>query len=75
MNIPLWGWIGFIGFVLLLKYGLAAILVFVGIKMLLVDVAPIPIAASLIVVVGILATSMIASRWSVPQVELPAELQ
>ncbi len=44
-----------------LKYGLAAILVFVGIKMLLVDVAPIPIAVSLSVVIGILAISMIAS--------------
>lgn len=44
-----------------LKYGLAAILVFVGIKMLLVDVAPIPIAISLSVVIGILIVSMIAS--------------
>ncbi len=46
-----------------LKYGLAAILAFVGTKMLLVDVAPIPIAASLAIVVGILATSIIASLW------------
>lgn len=44
-----------------LKYGLAAILAFVGTKMLLVDVAPIPIAVSLSVVIGILAASMLAS--------------
>ncbi len=48
-----------------LKYGLAAILAFVGTKMLLVDVAPIPIAVSLSVVVGILATSILASLWRV----------
>ena len=47
-----------------LKYGLAAILAFVGTKMLLVDVAPIPIVVSLSVVVGILAISMLASVWS-----------
>lgn len=62
-----------------LKYGLAAILAFVGIKMMLVDVAPIPIAVSLSVVVGILATSMLASLWGVraksvarlPLIDLP----
>jgi len=48
-----------------LKYGLAAILAFVGIKMLLVDVAPIPIFASLSVVMGILVTSVLASLWHV----------
>jgi len=47
-----------------LKYGLAAILAFVGTKMLLVDVAPIPIVVSLSVVIGILATSVLASLFS-----------
>lgn len=64
-----------------LKYGLAAILVFVGIKMLLVDVAPIPIAVSLSVVIGILAVSIIASLWrgktsaeaSSPLIDFPRE--
>ncbi len=47
-----------------LKYGLAAILAFVGTKMLLVDVAPIPIVVSLSVVIGILAISIVASLRS-----------
>lgn len=46
-----------------LKYGLAGILAFVGTKMMLVDVAPIPIAVSLSVVAGILVTSVITSLW------------
>lgn len=44
-----------------LHYGLSAILVFVGSKMLLVDVFHIPVAVSLSVVVGILALSVFAS--------------
>ncbi len=52
-----------------LKYGLAGILVFVGTKMMLVDIAPIPIAVSLIVVVGILATSVVASLWRSREVQ------
>lgn len=47
-----------------LKYGLAAILAFVGTKMLLVDVAPIPIVVSLSVVIGILVASILASLCS-----------
>jgi tellurite resistance protein TerC len=46
----------------LLSYGLAVILVFIGSKMMLMDVVKIPVLASLGVVVGILAITMI---WSV----------
>ena len=46
-----------------LKYGLAAVLVFVGIKMLAVDVAPIPITLSLFVIASILGTSVAWSLW------------
>ena len=52
-----------------LKYGLAGILTFVGTKMMLVDITPIPIAASLSVVVGILATSVVASLWRSQEVK------
>lgn len=44
-----------------LNYGLAAILVFVGAKMLIVDVYKLPIAVALGVIAGILAISIIAS--------------
>jgi tellurite resistance protein TerC len=44
-----------------LHYGLAAILAFVGIKMLLVDVYKIPIGIALSVVAGILLLSVLAS--------------
>jgi tellurite resistance protein TerC len=44
-----------------LKYGLAAILVFVGAKMCLTDIFKIPVEISLIVIVFILAISMLAS--------------
>ncbi len=44
-----------------LKYGLAAILVFVGVKMCLADVVTIPIELSLIIIGFLLAISMIAS--------------
>jgi tellurite resistance protein TerC len=46
----------------LLSYGLAVILVFIGTKMVLIDVFKIPVAVSLGVVVSILAITMI---WSV----------
>jgi len=45
----------------LLKYGLALILIFIGIKMLLIDIYKIPILLSLLVVAITLAGSMIAS--------------
>jgi tellurite resistance protein TerC len=44
-----------------LAYGLSAVLVFVGAKMMLVDVYKIPIQVSLLVIVLILAVSVIAS--------------
>lgn len=44
-----------------LKYGLAAVLTFVGIKMCLADIYKIPVEISLIVIVFILAISMLAS--------------
>jgi tellurite resistance protein TerC len=47
-----------------LKVGLSAVLVFVGAKMLLLDVYKVPIAASLAVISGILATSILASLLS-----------
>lgn len=46
----------------LLNYGLAVILVFIGTKMMLIDVYKIPVGVSLGVVVGILAVTMF---WSV----------
>jgi len=46
-----------------LKYGLAAVLTFVGIKMVIVDFYKIPIGVSLGVVAGILAVSILASLW------------
>lgn len=48
----------------LLKYGLALVLAFIGVKMLLIDVYKIPVGISLTVVLVILATSMIASVWA-----------
>ncbi|MFN0186580.1 MAG: TerC family protein [Aquabacterium sp.] len=45
----------------LLNYGLAVILVFIGTKMMLIDVFKIPVALSLAVVVGILAVTMLLS--------------
>jgi tellurite resistance protein TerC len=46
-----------------LKYGLAGILVFVGGKMTLVDIAPIPIALSLTIIATILVLSVGWSLW------------
>jgi tellurite resistance protein TerC len=45
----------------LLNYGLALILVFIGSKMMLIDVFKIPVAVSLAVVIGILVITML---WS-----------
>jgi tellurite resistance protein TerC len=52
----------------LLNYGLAVILIFIGTKMCLIDVYKIPVAASLGVVVGILAVTMVLSqRFAKPE--------
>ncbi len=46
-----------------LKVGLVAILAFVGLKMLVVDVVEMPVWASLAVIVAVLAASVAASWW------------
>jgi tellurite resistance protein TerC len=46
-----------------LKLGLAVVLSFVGVKMVLVDIYKIPVALSLGIIAGILAISIIASLW------------
>ncbi len=50
-----------------LKYGISVILFFVGVKMLLSHFLPIPIVASLGVIVGILALSVLASKIFPPK--------
>lgn len=50
-----------------LKYGISVILFFVGVKMLLSHFFPIPIVASLGVIVGILAVSILASKIFPPK--------
>ncbi|PKO40117.1 MAG: hypothetical protein CVU30_17465 [Betaproteobacteria bacterium HGW-Betaproteobacteria-3] len=50
----------------LLSYGLAVILVFIGSKMMLIDVVKIPVLVSLGVVVGILAVTMALSLRTAP---------
>ena len=50
----------------LLNYGLAVILVFIGSKMVLIDVFKIPVAVSLGVVLGILAITMVWSQKTAP---------
>lgn len=50
----------------LLNYGLAVILVFIGGKMLLIDIYKIPVAVSLGVVLGILAITMVWSAKTAP---------
>ncbi|HET9424962.1 MAG TPA: TerC family protein [Gemmatimonadaceae bacterium] len=49
-----------------LKYGLAAVLVFVGAKMMLVDVYQIPVVASLAVVAGLIGASIALSLLRPP---------
>jgi tellurite resistance protein TerC len=50
----------------LLNYGLAVILVFIGTKMMLIDIFKIPVAVSLGVVIGILAITMVWSAKTAP---------
>jgi tellurite resistance protein TerC len=60
-----------------LHYGLSAVLVFVGLKLTLSDVFHVPTIASLAVISGILAVSILASIWRAkqlrPRVQEPAE--
>jgi tellurite resistance protein TerC len=57
----------------LLKYGLSAVLAFVGVKMLIAGFYHIPLAASLGTIVGMLAISIIASRIFPEPAESEAE--
>ena len=50
----------------LLNYGLAVILVFIGTKMMIIDLYKIPVAVSLGVVLGILAITMVWSSKTAP---------
>jgi tellurite resistance protein TerC len=59
----------------LLSYGLAVILVFIGTKMLLIDVYKIPVLVSLGVVVAILAVTMIWSVKTAPKIKTPGEVR
>jgi tellurite resistance protein TerC len=53
----------------LLNYGLAVILVFIGTKMMIIDLYKIPVVVSLGVVVGILAITMIWSVRTAPKID------
>ena len=55
----------------LLSYGLAVILVFIGTKMLLIDIIKIPVLLSLGVVVAILAITMVWSVRTAPKLPVP----
>ena len=57
----------------LLKYGLAVILVFIGVKMLIVNFYHIPVAVSLGIILGVLAVSVVASL-KFPQAERHVEV-
>jgi tellurite resistance protein TerC len=57
----------------LLSYGLSVILVFIGTKMLLIDVYKIPVLVSLGVVVGVLAITMLWSVKTAPKIAARAE--
>jgi tellurite resistance protein TerC len=46
-----------------LKLGLSAVLTFVGVKMVIVDLYKIPVGISLGIIAGILTVSIIASLW------------
>jgi tellurite resistance protein TerC len=46
-----------------LKYGLSAVLIFVGVKMVIVDFYKIPVGVSLGVIASILTISILASLW------------
>lgn len=52
---------GMVGLFCYLHYGLSAVLAFVGLKMVLADIFPVPLPISLGVIVSILAISVIAS--------------
>ncbi len=64
---------GLLGLFHYLRYGLAVVLAFIGIKMLLADVFHLPIYVALGVVVGVLSLSVLASIIFPPPAEaIPA---
>jgi tellurite resistance protein TerC len=52
---------GLLGLFHYLRYGLATVLAFIGVKMLLSDIYPLPVYVALAVVVGVLLLSVLAS--------------
>jgi len=56
-----------------LKFGLSAVLVFIGVKMVIMDFYKIPVGVSLGVVAGILTISVLASLWKAKKVETESE--
>jgi tellurite resistance protein TerC len=56
-----------------LKVGLSVVLVFVGAKMLLLDLYKVPIGLSLGIIVGILAAAVLASLRRPPATTAPKE--
>jgi tellurite resistance protein TerC len=56
-----------------LKFGLSAVLVFIGVKMVIVDFYKIPIGVSLAVVASILTISVLASLWKAKNAESDTE--
>ncbi len=62
---------GVIGKFHLLKYGLAVVLSFVGVKMLLEVVYPIAIGPSLVIVAGVLGLSVVLSLLIAPKADAP----
>ncbi len=56
----------------LLSYGLAAVLIFIGGKMLIVDFLKIPVFVSLGVVAALIASAMVLSLWIKPLPKAPA---
>ena len=57
-----------------LKFGLSAVLVFIGIKMVIVDFYKIPTVLSLVVVATILMISVLLSLWKAKNAESDTEL-
>ena len=58
-----------------MKAGLAAVLVFLGLKMMLTDIFPIPAGASLGIIALLLGTSVLASMVLPPPVTKPSEAE
>jgi tellurite resistance protein TerC len=57
----------------LLSYGLAMVLAFIGVKMMLIDIYKIPVMASLAVVATILIVTMIWSVKTAPKTNIPLD--